>query len=98
MSYYQIHKKEFIPNGSWLKRLKQRSRINFKRQHGEENSADFASAAFYVENTWPQVSSGYIADQIYSFGESALSYKLVYNRTLTLKNDNSKGVKKLKIK
>ena len=87
---------DFVPNASWLQRVKKRENISFNKLHGEKKTANFEGAETWKKDVLPTLLSEYEAINVFNAYESALFYKAMPKGSLVDKNEERSGVKQYK--
>lgn len=85
----------FSASNGWLKGLKRRHDIAFKKAAGESNSVDQGVCNQWIEDL-PSLLEGYDPNNIYNADETALFFKCLPDKTFTLKGEQCHGGKQSK--
>ncbi|UYV75599.1 hypothetical protein LAZ67_13000702 [Cordylochernes scorpioides] len=75
----------FEASNGWLEKFKARRNIDFKRLHGEAGSVDANSIATWKGGIIPSLLAKYSPQDIFNADETGLFYKLLPNRTMTIR-------------
>ncbi|UYV63923.1 TIGD4 [Cordylochernes scorpioides] len=86
----------FEASNGWLEKFKARRNIAFKRLHGEAGSVDANSVATWKCGIIPSLLAKYSPQDIFNADETGLFYKLLPNRTMTIRGEKCEGGKKSK--
>jgi hypothetical protein len=70
---------------SWIVRFRERHGISFQCVSGEAGAVDAGSVGEWIQNVWPTISAGYSPDDIFNADEFGLFYKLLPDKTLSVK-------------
>lgn len=87
---------QFKATQGWLRAFRSRHDVVFKGVAGEENSAPQDIAQGWREREMLKILSEYDPDDIFNADETALFFKLLPERTLTVKGEKCKGGKRSK--
>ncbi|XP_064477015.1 tigger transposable element-derived protein 6-like [Ornithodoros turicata] len=87
---------DFKASAGWLQRFKGRHCIVGKVIAGEGASADFSGANSWLEDKLLHILARYESRDIYNADETGLFFKMLLNRTLTIKGDSCVGGKQSK--
>lgn len=77
----------------WLAGWKKRFNINFRKQHGEKQSADTEAAKIWLKNDLPALLQQYSPKDIFNADETGLFYRGLPNRTFVANGETPSGTK-----
>ena len=80
-------------NMSWINRWKSRHQISFKRLIGEASSVDLAMVNEWLNVKVPLILEEYQAKDINNVDETALFWKMLPDRTMAFRNEDTHGGK-----
>lgn len=86
----------FSCSNAWLARFKARHNVSARVVCGEAAHGDHEGAAEWQNGPLPATLANYAMKDVLSLDESALSYRLLPNRTLAFKGENCTGGKHAK--
>ena len=81
---------DFEPSESWVRRMKKRNNISYKKAHGEKLSADAPAAKQFVDDELPKLLEKYHPDDIFNCDETGLYWRGISDRGYHVKNNNEK--------
>ena len=82
---------DFEPTESWVRRMKKRNNISYKKAHGEKLSADAPAAKQFVEDDLPKLLERYHPDDVFNCDETGLYWRGISNRGYHVNNNNNKN-------
>jgi len=77
----------------WLAGWKKRFNVNFRKQHGEKQSADTEAAKTWIQNDLPALLEQYSPKDLFNADETGLFYRGLPNRTFVAKGEKPSGTK-----
>ncbi len=77
----------------WLTKWKKRFNVDFRRQHGEKQSADTEAAKAWLQNELPTLLEQYRPKDLFNADETGLFYRGLPNRTFVAKGEKPSGAK-----
>ena len=87
---------DFNPSESWLRRMRIRNNIGWKKAHREKQNVDAPAAQVFIDEKLPQILEKYDPDDIFNCNETGLYWRGVPDRGyhVSSKNNNKpSGVK-----
>ena len=82
---------DFEPTESWIRRMKKRNNISYKKAHGEKLSADAPAAKHFIDNDLPKLLERYHPDDIFNCDETGLYWRGISDRGYHVNNNNNKN-------
>ena len=87
---------DFTPSDGWLSRWKVRHNIVFKKEHGEKQDADLASASDWKRDILPGILRSFKEEDIFNADETGLYFRCYPDRGHCAKGSGLAGGKKAK--
>jgi len=85
----------FKGSNGWLEKFRQRHNISYNSICGESSSVDVVSVQDWIQRI-PKIITEYDKENIFNCDETALFFKAMPNKSLTVKKEECKGGKKSK--
>jgi len=84
---------DFKATNGWLERWKTRNAIQFKKQHGEKQDADYYGAERWAIEVLPGILKDYSPKDIFNADETGLYWRAIPDGTLSFKGIEAPGSK-----